>query len=283
MARLSCRDYTDVLDLAVAVIDGMAGTNPWSTVTDQLNKSLRGNATMFVADLQPARKISRIAAWSPHQVGERPLEPRTSGYGEEHPLTSAYVSGDKLVPLTVNDVSDARRWRDNSWYEATDRRFDHAVRHLALPLPAPRGSVRAFVILRPGRDFGARDRDLARRVLPLLVAIDGHLTQLQRLHTSAASMRPLDRAAYDRLTPRELAVLSLLADGLTAVAIGRRLGISPRTVTKHQEHLYRKLRASDRLAAVLTGQGLGLLALAPRVPRAGPSAPFAALGERLGA
>jgi DNA-binding CsgD family transcriptional regulator len=62
-----------------------------------------------------------------------------------------------------------------------------------------------------------------------------------------------------RLTNREATVLNLLAQGLTAAAIGRRLGISVRTVHRHQGHLYRKLQASDRLVAVLRAQALGLL------------------------
>lgn len=64
------------------------------------------------------------------------------------------------------------------------------------------------------------------------------------------------------LTPREREVLRLLGDGLTADAIGRRLGVSPRTVHKHQQNLYRKLGTTDRLAAVLHGQRLGLTARA---------------------
>jgi DNA-binding NarL/FixJ family response regulator len=62
------------------------------------------------------------------------------------------------------------------------------------------------------------------------------------------------------LTPRELAVLGQLADGLTAAAIGRKLLITERTVHKHLERLYTKLGVGDRLAAVLLAQRLGLIA-----------------------
>lgn len=60
-------------------------------------------------------------------------------------------------------------------------------------------------------------------------------------------------------TRRERAVLTLLADGLTAAAIARQLRISPRTVNHHLEHLYRKLGTSDRLATVLRAKALGLV------------------------
>ena len=64
-----------------------------------------------------------------------------------------------------------------------------------------------------------------------------------------------------QLTPRELTVLGLLVEGLTAAAIGRRLEIGERTVQKHLEHAYTKLGVGDRLSAVLRAQHLGLLPL----------------------
>ena len=63
------------------------------------------------------------------------------------------------------------------------------------------------------------------------------------------------------LTSRERAVLDLMADGLIAAAIARQLGISPRTVSKHIESIYRKLGTHDRTSAVLRGQAMGYLPL----------------------
>ncbi|MEV0678921.1 AAA family ATPase [Actinosynnema sp. NPDC050436] len=62
------------------------------------------------------------------------------------------------------------------------------------------------------------------------------------------------------LTDREHTVLEVLAQGLTADAIARRMDISPRTVHRHLQHLYRKLGTADRLSTVLRAQSLGLLA-----------------------
>lgn len=66
------------------------------------------------------------------------------------------------------------------------------------------------------------------------------------------------------ITDRELAVLDLMAHGLIAIAIARRLGISPRTVSKHIENIYRKLDTHDRTSAVLRSQAMGLLPALPR-------------------
>jgi DNA-binding CsgD family transcriptional regulator len=61
------------------------------------------------------------------------------------------------------------------------------------------------------------------------------------------------------LTARQQQVLALLSDGLTVEAIARRLSLSPRTVGKHLERMYRRLGTSDRLSAVLRAKRIGLL------------------------
>jgi DNA-binding CsgD family transcriptional regulator len=52
------------------------------------------------------------------------------------------------------------------------------------------------------------------------------------------------------LTDREIAILRLVAAGRTNSAIANELQLSPRTVAKHLEHVYRKLGVSSRAAAV---------------------------------
>jgi DNA-binding NarL/FixJ family response regulator len=64
------------------------------------------------------------------------------------------------------------------------------------------------------------------------------------------------------LTPREREILTLLAEGLTIKQIGRRLGISPRTVETHVSKLYRKLEVRTRVQAVARAASLGLTELA---------------------
>jgi DNA-binding NarL/FixJ family response regulator len=51
------------------------------------------------------------------------------------------------------------------------------------------------------------------------------------------------------LTPRELGVLRLVAQGLTDVQIAEKLVISPRTVNAHLTSIYRKINVSSRSAA----------------------------------
>lgn len=63
------------------------------------------------------------------------------------------------------------------------------------------------------------------------------------------------------ITPRELEILALLADGLTTRQIARRLDISPRTVENHVAKLYRKLDVGSRMQAVARAATLGLIEL----------------------
>jgi DNA-binding NarL/FixJ family response regulator len=65
------------------------------------------------------------------------------------------------------------------------------------------------------------------------------------------------------LTARQRQILALLSEGLTVQAIAHRLYLSPRTVGKHLERLYRRLGTSDRLTTVLQAQRFGLLAARP--------------------
>lgn len=66
---------------------------------------------------------------------------------------------------------------------------------------------------------------------------------------------PTDRLAEAALTPRETEVLSWLAKGKTNRDIAEILGMSPRTVNKHLEHIFEKLGVETRAAAAALASG----------------------------
>jgi DNA-binding CsgD family transcriptional regulator len=99
--------------------------------------------------------------------------------------------------------------------------------------------------------------DPRRELHVTYLAVDG---DLEAVILSHAAM-PVSHGP--ELTAREIAVLKLLAQGETAEGIGRRLGISHRTVEAHLTHLYRKLDVRDRLQAVLVAHELGLVTTEP--------------------
>lgn len=104
---------------------------------------------------------------------------------------------------------------------------------------------------------------VARRLQPLLVSVDRHLAALEQISdvmSPAQASASARQAAALGITPRETTVIGLLAEGLTAAAIARRLAVSPHTVSKHQENVYRKLTTTDRLmTTVLRTLDLGII------------------------
>lgn len=84
-----------------------------------------------------------------------------------------------------------------------------------------------------------------------------------RLRTAGAGDVPPLQAPLlaEPLTPRELQVLRLMADGLPNKAIADRLQISEHTVKFHVNAVLGKLSAASRTEAVVTATRLGLILL----------------------
>ena len=61
------------------------------------------------------------------------------------------------------------------------------------------------------------------------------------------------------LSPRELEILNLVAEGLSNKEIADKTFISRYTVECHIKHIYRKLSVSSRAKAISTARGIGLL------------------------
>jgi DNA-binding CsgD family transcriptional regulator len=109
------------------------------------------------------------------------------------------------------------------------------------------------------------DGDLADRLAALLagvpglrLAVPGENADVIVVGAETAALRAeLDQ----RLTPRELEVLSLLAEGASNKAIARQLGISVHTAKFHVGQLLGKLDATGRTDAVAHAARLGVIHL----------------------
>jgi len=191
-----------------------------------------------------------IERWSPHRAAA------------QHPVLRYYLATGDATAMQVADVPErfADRHVLGTWHEMAGAWG--CAHQVALPLHLGPDSHRAFVLGR-GEPFTAAEMHSARRLQRLLLGLD------RQVHAVSAAVRPAEVAIETlRLTPRELAVLLLVADGLTSSAIAHRLLIAERTVHKHLERVYAKLGVTDRLSAVLTAQRIGVLAPTPEHRRA---------------
>ncbi len=102
----------------------------------------------------------------------------------------------------------------------------------------------------------------------VLARVASHLRTARALRTARQASQPVatpdssgGRDALARryqLTGRELDVLAWVACGKTNKDIGEILGLSPRTVNKHLEHIYVKLGVETRTAAAAVAIAMGV-------------------------
>ncbi|MFE3175963.1 response regulator [Amycolatopsis sp. NPDC059090] len=98
----------------------------------------------------------------------------------------------------------------------------------------------------PPEDLAAAVRNAATGQTVLAPAVAHRL--MTRMRTPAAA-----------LSPREIEVLGLVADGLSNLEISKRLFLSQATVKSHLVHIYTKLGVDSRTAAVAAGKAQGLI------------------------
>jgi len=138
---------------------------------------------------------------------------------------------------------------------------------------AGRDGAPAFVILAPDLESswtGDALRSGIRAVLPgdlgareILAAVEAVAAGLAVLHPqdipALVSERPLPAAPAQTLTPREIQVLQMLAEGHGNKTIAWKLGISEHTAKFHVASILSKLDAGTRTEAVTLGIRRGLI------------------------
>jgi DNA-binding NarL/FixJ family response regulator len=97
------------------------------------------------------------------------------------------------------------------------------------------------------------DQNLVMQILQDLAGEDGRKTG------APPESRKHSAQLHDPLTPRELEVLRLVAQGWTNRQISERLVVSAATVKVHVEHVLAKLEVSDRTQAAVRASEAGLL------------------------
>jgi len=123
-------------------------------------------------------------------------------------------------------------------------------------LGALRAGARGYLTKDAGADeIRAAVEAVARGEAALDPAIQHHV-----LAAVSSPAEPPSPEPPDDLTPREVEVLRLIAEGLTNAEIAARLVVSAATVKSHVNHIFAKIGARDRAQAVVYAYTKGITA-----------------------
>ncbi len=89
------------------------------------------------------------------------------------------------------------------------------------------------------------------------------LTNIDDILDKTPTERIAASAVGVRITRREIQVLTLISQGLTAAEAAEKLIISKRTVDSHESKIRLKLRAKNRVQAVRAAVRFGLIPFEP--------------------
>jgi LuxR family maltose regulon positive regulatory protein len=140
----------------------------------------------------------------------------------------------------------------------------------ALSLAQPGGLVRVFVDC-GGQLLPLLDKAAQRAVAPALAAQVAAVLRAEQPQPQpsapaaavgiavSAVNAGVNASLVEALTPRELEVLTLLAERLTNKEIALMLGVTSDTVKQHTGSIYGKLQVNGRRQAVMQARTLGLL------------------------
>ncbi len=207
--------------------------------------ALVGCDVLTYNEIGPARGQTRYADY-PAGALDPAAQPVFAAHVHEHPLINHYRATGSGEPVMISDFLSRERFHRLGLYAEFFRGIP--VEHqMAVSLPGPDREVIGVALSRARRDFSDQDRALLSVLrAPLTAAL---LRARRRRQAGQALTATTCRGLAD-LTERESQILRLVADGHTNTAIAHALEVSPRTVAKHLEHIYRKLGVSSRAAAV---------------------------------
>ena len=207
--------------------------------------TLVGCDVLTYNEIGPARGQTRYADY-PAGALDPATQPVFAAHVHEHPLVNHYRATGSGEPVMISDFLTQQRFHRLGLYAEFFRAIP--VEHQMASQPArPRSAGHRRRdepgpprLLRPGSRPAQRAPDpVDRRPAP------GSQTPAGRQALTAMA-----GSGLADLTEREIQILRLVADGRTNTAIAHALEVSPRTVAKHLEHIYRKLGVSSRAAAV---------------------------------
>jgi DNA-binding CsgD family transcriptional regulator len=249
---LTDEDRRFVLEIAWSLSGIRTDEDLAAAVMEVATKYIGADETGFNEINLPKRTV-RLE--TPRPAFSEDLRECLSNVMEEHPVVVSLVRSGSLSPVRMSDCLPDSQFIRTRTYDVLFR--PQGMRYqLNVPLyvnPSTRCGA-GYALNRSDFDFSDRDVQRAGALQSVVTALHASL------RARWVSPEQISRARHESgLSERELEVLTLTASGLTAVAAGRSLRISQRTVNKHLENAYRKLRVRDRMAAVAACRRIGVL------------------------
>ncbi|MHC1562763.1 helix-turn-helix transcriptional regulator [Actinomycetospora sp. C-140] len=234
---------------------------PAPEILSLLAASFEAPAAVFYTQ-EGAEPIEQVSAPADLYGGYRAEVERWSAENafREHPLLRFYLATGRCEVMQVADVPErfaGRRVQERWRVVCDDLLGADVVSQVSMPLRLGPRTNRSFLVGRCDA-YAAEEMALLGRVQRVLIGLDRQIAAHARW-SARTGAHAIPVAGEVGLTPRESAVLDLLAAGGTARAIARRLAVGERTVQKHLQRIYTKLGVADRLAAVQRAQLIGLL------------------------
>ncbi len=163
--------------------------------------------------------------------------------GEAHSGRQAVEAFLTLSPdVTLMDL----RMPDLDGIEATKRSIGHAPDAKVIALTTYGGDQEIYRALAAGVRGYILKETLHAEVLQAIRAVHSG----KRVIQSAVAERLSEHLPQVVLTKREVQILKLVGEGLGNKEIGGALGNASGTIRMHLQHIFRKLRASDRAHAI---------------------------------
>ena len=238
----------ETLRRAVSLVDSLAQLDDPACFAGIV---LPGLSTLVGCDVLTYNEIGSASGetrYADYPAGARDpaTQPVFAAYVHEHPLVNHYRATGSGEPVMISDFLSRQRFHRLGLYAEFFRGIP--VEHqMAISLPGPDEQVIGVALSRARRDFRDSDRALLSALRAPLIAA---LQRARRRQQAGQVLNALACGGLASLTDREIQIMRLVAAGRTNIAIAHKLDVSPRTIAKHLEHIYRKLEVSSRAAAV---------------------------------
>lgn len=232
-----------------------AGHDPTARSTARMLERLFPDTELHFVDIDPSANDVAVATTA--GVADSTYLRRLVSVIGDHPLIRSHLplTWKNARPRRMSDVISQRELRRTQTYNELLR--PTGITHQVAIMTSIRGTRgTAWVVNRGGSDIAQRELDIATALQPSLAILQ---CVFDRNNDRVPVVRDRESENRYHLTKRELQVLGLTSDGLTALHVAHALNISLRTVRKHLENAYAKLDAHDRLLAVTRARAAHLI------------------------